>query len=112
MSTFSLKVHNFTDEFYAPPVVIVTVNHLYVSKNVYSIKPENNVLNTWIEVNVITHASVNITPFWITNNIFFFIEIFLAQNLNPQLTWDTGLLKKHITFKCSKIYRAYHCHLF
>ncbi|RMX44590.1 hypothetical protein pdam_00002715 [Pocillopora damicornis] len=43
------KVHNFTDEFYAPPVVIVTVNHLYVSKNVYSIKPENNVLNTWIE---------------------------------------------------------------
>ena len=50
MSTFSLQVHNFTDEFYAPPVVIVTVNHLYVSKNVYSIKPENNVLNTWIKV--------------------------------------------------------------
>ena len=50
MSTFSSQVHNFTKEFYAPPVVIVTVNHLYVSKNVYSIKPENNVLNTWIEV--------------------------------------------------------------
>ncbi|XP_022809623.1 uncharacterized protein LOC111346613 [Stylophora pistillata] len=43
------KVHNFTKEFYAPPVVIVTVNHLYDSKNVYSIKPENNVLNTWID---------------------------------------------------------------
>ncbi|PFX13617.1 CD209 antigen-like protein E [Stylophora pistillata] len=43
------KIHNFTKEFYAPPVVIVSVNHLYDSKNVYSIKPENNVLNTWIE---------------------------------------------------------------
>ncbi|PFX12100.1 Versican core protein [Stylophora pistillata] len=45
------KVHNFTKELYGLPVVIVTVNHLYDSKNVYSIKPENNVLNTWIELN-------------------------------------------------------------
>ena len=44
------QVHNFTEEFYAPPVVMVTANHLYDSKNVYSIKPENNALNTWIEV--------------------------------------------------------------
>ena len=43
-------MHNFTEEFYTPPVVMVTANHLYDSKNVYSIKPENNVLNTWIEV--------------------------------------------------------------
>ena len=41
---------NFTEKFYAPPVVMVTINHLYDSKNVYSVKPENNVLNTWIEV--------------------------------------------------------------
>ena len=43
-------MHNFTKEFYAPPVVMVTANHRYDSKNVYSIKPENNALNTWIEV--------------------------------------------------------------
>ena len=48
---FSLRqVLNFTEDFYAPPVVMVTVNHLYDSTNVYSVKPENNVLNTWIEV--------------------------------------------------------------
>ena len=47
---FSCQVLNFTEEFYAPPVVMVTANHLYDSKSVYSIKPENNVLNTWIEV--------------------------------------------------------------
>jgi len=43
------KEHNFTEEFYASPVVMVTANHLYDSKNVHSTKPENNVLNTWIE---------------------------------------------------------------
>ncbi|XP_068741931.1 uncharacterized protein [Montipora capricornis] len=43
------KVLNFTERFYAPPVVIVTVNHLYDSHNISSVKPENNVLNTWIE---------------------------------------------------------------
>jgi len=43
------KVLNFSEMFYAPPVVIVTVNHLYDSKNVYSVKPKNNVLNAWIE---------------------------------------------------------------
>ena len=29
---------------------MVTVSHLYDSTNVHSVKPENNVLNTWIEV--------------------------------------------------------------
>lgn len=47
----SSQEHNFTEEFYAPPVVMVTGNHLYDSKNVHSTKPENNVLNTWVEVN-------------------------------------------------------------
>ena len=41
---------NFTEEFYAPPVVVVTVNHFYDNRNLYSVKPENNALNTWIEV--------------------------------------------------------------
>ena len=49
-TVFFWQEYNFTKEFYAPPVVMVTANHLYDSKNVYSIKPENNVLNTWIEV--------------------------------------------------------------
>ena len=44
------QVLNFTEEFYAPPVVIVTVNHFYNNRNLYSVKPENNALNTWIEV--------------------------------------------------------------
>ncbi|KAL9984804.1 hypothetical protein ACROYT_G007139 [Oculina patagonica] len=52
------KIHNFTEEFYAPPVVIVTANHLYDSKNVYSVKPENNVLNTWIEEITISYFRV------------------------------------------------------
>ncbi|XP_078359794.1 uncharacterized protein LOC144644227 isoform X4 [Oculina patagonica] len=52
------KVHNFTEEFYAPPVVMVTANHLYDSKNVYSVKPENNVLNTWIEEITISYFRV------------------------------------------------------
>jgi len=43
------KVLNFSETFFAPPVVMVTVNHLYDSKNVYSVKPENNVLNAWVE---------------------------------------------------------------
>ncbi|KAL9984800.1 hypothetical protein ACROYT_G007135 [Oculina patagonica] len=51
-------VHNFTEEFYAPPVVMVTANHLYDSKNVYSIKPENNVLNAWIEEITISYFRV------------------------------------------------------
>ena len=46
----SLQVFNYTETFYAPPVVMVTVSHLYDSNNVYSVKPENNVLNAWIEV--------------------------------------------------------------
>ena len=46
----SLQVLNYTETFYAPPVVMVTVSHLYDSNNVYSVKPENNVLNAWIEV--------------------------------------------------------------
>ena len=46
----SLQVLNYTETFYAPPVVMVTVSHLYDSNNVYSVKPENNVLNVWIEV--------------------------------------------------------------
>ena len=41
---------NFTKEFYAPPVVMVTVNHFYDNRNLHSVKPENNALNTWIEV--------------------------------------------------------------
>ena len=45
-----LQVLNYTETFYAPPVVMVTVSHLYDSNNVYSVKPENNVLNAWIEV--------------------------------------------------------------
>ena len=57
---FSCQVHNFTEEFYAPPVVMVTANHLYNSQNVYSIKPENNVLNTWIEVSG-RYSSINLT---------------------------------------------------
>ena len=44
------QVLNYTEAFYAPPVVMVTVGHLYDSNNVYSVKPENNVLNAWIEV--------------------------------------------------------------
>ena len=44
------QVHNYSVAFYAPPVVMVTVSHLYDSNNVYSVKPENNVLNAWIEV--------------------------------------------------------------
>ena len=44
------QVLNYTEAFYAPPVVMVTVSHLYDSNNVYSVKPENNVLNAWIEV--------------------------------------------------------------
>ncbi|XP_074614661.1 uncharacterized protein LOC141874349 [Acropora palmata] len=43
------KALNFTEEFYAPPVVMVTVNHFYDNRNLYSVKPENNALNTWIE---------------------------------------------------------------
>ena len=46
----SSQVLNYTKAFYAPPVVMVTVSHLYDSNNVYSVKPENNVLNAWIEV--------------------------------------------------------------
>ena len=46
----SLQVLNYTEPFYAPSVVMVTVSHLYNSNNVYSVKPENNVLNAWIEV--------------------------------------------------------------
>ena len=46
----SSQVLNYTETFYAPPVVMVTVSHLYDSNNVYSVKPENNVLNAWIEV--------------------------------------------------------------
>ena len=46
----SLPVLNYTETFYAPPVVMVTVSHLYDSNNVYSVKPQNNVLNAWIEV--------------------------------------------------------------
>ena len=46
----SFPVLNYTETFYAPPVVMVTVSHLYDSNNVYSVKPENNVLNAWIEV--------------------------------------------------------------
>ena len=46
----SLQVLNYTETFYAPPVVMVTVSHLYNSNNVFSVKPENNVLNAWIEV--------------------------------------------------------------
>ena len=46
----SSQVLNYTEAFYAPPVVMVTVSHLYDSNNVYSVKPENNVLNAWIEV--------------------------------------------------------------
>ena len=44
------QVLNYTETFYAAPVVMVTVSHLYDSNNVYSVKPENNVLNAWIEV--------------------------------------------------------------
>lgn len=44
------QVLNFTEAFYAPPVVMVTANHLYDSNNVYSVKPENNVLDAWLEV--------------------------------------------------------------
>ena len=44
------QVLNYTETFYAPPVVMVTVSHLYDSNNVYSVEPENNVLNAWIEV--------------------------------------------------------------
>ena len=44
------QVLNYTETFYAPPVVMITVSHLYDSNNVYSVKPENNVLNAWIEV--------------------------------------------------------------
>ena len=44
------QVLNYTEAFFAPPVVTVTVSHLYDSNNVYSVKPENNVLNAWIEV--------------------------------------------------------------
>ena len=44
------QVLNYSEAFYAPPVVMVTVSHLYDSNNVYSVKPENNVLNAWIEV--------------------------------------------------------------
>ena len=46
----SLPVLNYPETFYAPPVVMVTVSHLYDSNNVYSVKPQNNVLNAWIEV--------------------------------------------------------------
>ena len=46
----SLQVLNYTETFYATPVVMITVSHLYDSNNVYSVKPENNVLNAWIEV--------------------------------------------------------------
>ena len=46
----SLPVLNYTETFYEPPVVMVTVSNLYDSNNVYSVKPENNVLNAWIEV--------------------------------------------------------------
>ena len=59
----------------------------------------------WGKLSVITRASVNITSFWITNNVFFSIETFMTQNLNPHLTWDSSLLKINITFKCSKIYK-------
>ena len=44
------QVLNYTEAFYAPPVLMVTVSHLYDSNNVYSVKPENNILNAWIEV--------------------------------------------------------------
>ena len=46
----STQVVNFTKTFYAPPVVIVTANHQYNSSNANAIKPENNVINAWIEV--------------------------------------------------------------
>ncbi|CAH3019585.1 unnamed protein product [Porites evermanni] len=55
------KVLNYTETFYAPPVVMVTVSHLYDSNNVYSVKPENNVLNAWIEEITISTFRVCVT---------------------------------------------------
>ena len=47
---------------------MVTVNHLYDSKNVYSVKPENNVLNTWIEVSYNHSWEVDFSVYLAQNN--------------------------------------------
>ena len=50
MFFLSYQVVNFTEEFYSMPVIIVTANHEYDSKDSYSVKPENNIINSWVEV--------------------------------------------------------------
>ena len=44
------QVFNFSESFYAPPVVLVTVNHHYDSHNAHSVRPEVNALSTWADV--------------------------------------------------------------
>ncbi|XP_031571637.1 uncharacterized protein LOC116305805 [Actinia tenebrosa] len=43
------KELNFSASFYLPPVILVTAAHEYDSNNPYSIKAENNAINSWVE---------------------------------------------------------------
>ncbi|XP_067020360.1 uncharacterized protein [Acropora muricata] len=52
------KVFNFSESFYAPPVVLVTVNHRYDSHNAHSVRPEVNALSTWADET--TRSSVRV----------------------------------------------------
>ena len=91
----SCQVHNFTEEFYAPPVVMVTANHLYDSKNVYSIKPENNVLNTWIEVRCRCHNIQGPSQLTGTSSLH---EVNICS---CEPTYDTVTIKVHEEFHAS-----------
>ena len=45
---FAFQTINFTDPFYAPPVVILTPKYRY--NNNYSFSPQCNAVVTWVEV--------------------------------------------------------------
>ena len=66
MWIFPQQVFNFSESFYAPPVVLVTVNHHYDSHNAHSVRPEVNALSTWADVSF----------FQTTSNCLYFVSPF------------------------------------
>jgi hypothetical protein len=48
--SFVYQDQNFTNPFYVPPSIIVTANHREDSSNPFTVRPENNAINVWIEV--------------------------------------------------------------
>ncbi|XP_068746586.1 uncharacterized protein [Montipora capricornis] len=52
------KVFNFSEVFFEPPVVLVTINHHYDSQNANSVRPEDNALSAWSDE--VTNSSVRV----------------------------------------------------